>query len=136
MSMKIMGLAVLVFLCAACSSTEHMYPLHFETVLNDRSILVFDVNIIMRDEKGLEELKKKMAQVKYGMRIVMTQRSPRQIDTPKRIKSVMRKICESQMVSRVDRLDVVDMKLRHYVGGAKYVDEVPKGISRKGLTGQ
>lgn len=136
MSMKIMGLAVLVSLCAACSSAEYMYPLHFETVLNDRSILAFDVNIIMRDAKGLEELKKKVAQVEYGMRIVMTQRGPDQIDTPKRIKSVMRKICESQMASRVVRLDVIDMNLRRYAMGGHYVKEVPKGISRKGLTGQ
>jgi len=136
MTIKKMGMIMLLFVCAACSSQEYSYPVHFETLLNDHSIIAFDVTIVMRSEKGLEELKKKVAQVKYGMRIVLIQRRLDQIDTPKRIKSVMRKICESQMSHRVDRFDVTLMKLRRYVGGGKYVDEGPKGISRKGLTGQ
>ncbi|SCY74623.1 hypothetical protein [Desulfoluna spongiiphila] len=136
MTLKKLGLILLVFACTACSSQEYSYPVHFETLLNDHSILTFDVTVVMKNEKGLEELKKKVAQVEYGMRIVLTQRHPDQIDTPKRIKSVMRKICESQMANRVDRFDVTQMRLRRYVGGAKYVDEGPKGISRKGLTGQ
>jgi len=136
MKLKKLGLIMLFFVCSACSSQEYSYPVHFETLLNDHSILVFDVTIVMGSETGLEELKKKVAQVEYGLRIVLTQRRPDQIATPKRIKSVMRKICESQMANRVDRFDVTQMRLRRYVGGAKYVDEGPKGINRKGLTGQ
>ncbi len=127
---------MLCFLCMACSSKEYSYPLHFETLLNDHSILVFDMTIMMNDEEGIKELKKKIAQVEYGLRIVLTQRNPTQVNVPKRIKSVMRKICKSQMTSRVKSLDVTSMTLRRYVGASKYVDETPKGISRKGLTGQ
>ncbi|VFQ46640.1 hypothetical protein [Desulfoluna butyratoxydans] len=136
MTCKKLGLILLLFACTACSSQEYSHPVHFETLLNDHSILTFEVTVVMKSEKGLEELKKKLAQVEYGMRIVLTQRRPDQIDTPKRIKSVMRKICESQMANRVERFDVTQMRLRRYVGGAKYVEEGPTSINRKGLTGQ
>lgn len=136
MTMKKMGLVVLLFVCVACSSQEYSYPVHFETFLNDRSILTFDVNIIMGDEEGLSELKKKIAQVEYGMRIIFTKRHPDQVDNPKRIKSVMRKLCESQMVHRVNSFDVTNMQLKRYIGFSRYEEVKRNGVSRKGLTGQ
>ncbi|BCS95846.1 hypothetical protein DSLASN_14780 [Desulfoluna limicola] len=136
MTLKKMGLVMLLFACTACSTQEYSYPVHFETLLNDRSILTFDVKIIMNDEEGLEELKKKVEKVEYGMRIILTQRHPDQVSSPKRIKSVMRKICESQMVHRVESFDVTNMKLKRYVGYSRYEEDNQGGVSRKGLTGQ
>lgn len=136
MTIKKIGLIMLLLMCSACSSQEYSYPVHFETLLNDRSILTFDVNIIMGDQEGLDELKKKIGQVEYGLRIILTKRSPVQVDNPKRIKSVMRKLCESQMAHRVDSFDVTNMKLKRYVGFSKYEEEKKGEVSRKGLTGQ
>lgn len=135
--MKKLAVALLLCLCAACSSQEYGYPMHFETLLNDRSILAFDVTFYMGDEEGLEEIKKKAEQLEYGMRIILTQRTPDQIDTPKRIKSVVRKICDSQMTKKVDDLEVTNLILRRYRGLSGYEEVQPKeSISRKGLTGQ
>ena len=136
MTMKKMGLIMLFLMCTACSSQEYSYPVHFETLLNDRSILTFDVNITMGDEEGLDELKKKIEQVEYGMRIILTKRHPDQVDNPKRIKSVMRKLCESQMVHRVDSFDVTNMVLKRYVGFSRYEEQKKGEVNRKGLTGQ
>ena len=136
MTMKKIGAIILLFMCLACSSQEYSYPLHFETLLNDRSILTFDVNIIMGDDEGLEELKKKIAQVEYGMRIIFTKRHPDQVDNPKRIKSVMRKLCGSLMQHRVGSFDVTNMTLKRYLGFSKYEEVKQDRVSRKGLTGQ
>ena len=136
MTLKKIGFVFLLFLISACTTQEYSYPVHFETVLNDRSILIFDVNVIMDDQAGLDEIKKKIEQVEYGMRIVFTQRRPDQVSRPKRIKSVMRKICDSQMKSRIDRLEVNNMRLKRYIGYDQYKEDGPKTVNRRGLTGQ
>ena len=125
----------------ACSSQDYSYPLYFQTTLNDQSILSFNVAIIMDDQAGLDEIEKKSAQVEYGMRIILSQRSLDQVASPKRVKSVIRKICDSQVTHGVARMDITSMKLERYLGPSNYEEVmyrglVRKGMSRKGLTGQ
>ncbi len=142
MAIKKIGLFFLFLgIIVACSSQEYSYPLHFQTSLNDQSILSFDVAIFMADQAGLEEIERKSAQVEYGMRIILSQRSLAQVAVAKRVKSVIRKICDSQMTHGVQRVDITNMKLQRYMGFSNYEEVNPgvfgkKGVNRKGLTGQ
>ncbi|MCG8471975.1 MAG: hypothetical protein MI742_08975 [Desulfobacterales bacterium] len=137
MNLLKIGALFLLLTLTACSSQDYVYPLHFETLLKDRSILSFDVTIYMKSEEGLEELKKKLKQVRYGMRLILIQRYPDQVDSPKRIKSVIRKLCKSQIRNGVDHLEITDFSLKRYMGLSGYIkDGKGSSISRKGLTGE
>ena len=132
------ALALLLLTMVACSSQEHAYPMHFETLLKDRSILSFDATIYMKNGEGKKELQKKIKQVKYGLRLILIQRTPDQVQTPKRVKSVMRKLCKSQMENRLDHVEITGFTLKRYMGLSGYIkDSKDKSkISKRGLTGQ
>ena len=107
--------ALLVF--SSCADNEIVYRLGCSSPLKDNSVLNFDLELTLADQAGFAEVKSKREKLRLGARIIMVHRYPNQINGSMRIRTVMRKIINSQIDAEVIRVSVKNINIRKSSNG-------------------
>lgn len=111
-TMKKITLVVLaVFVLIACSTETFFYQISGGARLKDKKTVHYSMDIYVETAKGIVELKKKEKKIKHAMRIIIAQRSTKQLNNAARLKTIAKKVFISQLKCKVTSIKVNSFSL-------------------------
>lgn len=102
---------VSLLLFSSCADNHFIYKTTYTAPLKDNSVLSFDLEATVENKEGLDELDHKREKLEHAVRIMMVLRYPSQVNNTLRIKSLLRKIFNSQLEAEVTGITVKNIHI-------------------------